>query len=79
MHLLALSGSLRARSINTELSRAVALVAPAETHIRFSYHLGGLPHYNSDLDAEGMSPPEIVAQLRTAIAAADAIVISSLE
>ena len=79
MHLLALSGSLRARSINTELLRAVALVAPAETHIRFSDHLGGLPHYNPDLDAEGMSPPEIVAQLRTAIAAADAIVISSPE
>ena len=79
MHLLALTGSLRARSINTELLRAAALVAPSDTDIRFSDHLGRLPHFNPDLDAEGMSPPETVVQLRAAIAAADALVISCPE
>jgi NAD(P)H-dependent FMN reductase len=79
MHLLALTGSLRAQSINTELLRSVALLAPAGTVVRFSELLGALPHFNPDLDREGMTPPAVVVQLRAEIAAADALVISCPE
>ena len=79
MHLLALTGSLRARSINTELLRAAALLAPDDTTITFSEALGALPPFNPDLDEEGMLPPAPVAQLRAAIGAADGLLISCPE
>ncbi len=75
MHLLALTGSLRALSINTELLRAAALLAPAHTTVSWSDALGLLPHFNPDLDAEGMTVPSVVEQLRDAVAQADAVVI----
>lgn len=75
MHLLALSGSLRALSINTELLRAFALRAPAGTQVTVYAGLATLPPYNPDLDEEGMSLPAAVTSLRAQIAAADALVI----
>jgi hypothetical protein len=56
MRLLAISGSLRARATNTELLRAVALVAGDETEVVHSRGLGELPHFDPDLDAEGVAP-----------------------
>jgi NAD(P)H-dependent FMN reductase len=75
MHLLALTGSLRARSINTELLRAAALLAPDGTSIGWSDALGLLPHFNPDLDGEGMTPPPAVTVLRDAVAQADALIV----
>ena len=79
MKLLAISGSLRARSSNTELLGATALVAPAGWTFDFYDGLAGLPHFNPDLDAEGSTPPEPVRELRARIAAADALLICSPE
>ena len=79
MKILAISGSLRARSSNTELLRAAALVAPASWTFDLYDGLGGLPHFNPDLDAEGSTPPEPVRDLRARVAAADAVLICSPE
>ncbi len=79
MRILALTGSLRARSINTELLRAVKLLAPSGVSVTFSDALGQLPHFNPDLDQEGMQQPAPVTRLRGEVAAADAVVISCPE
>lgn len=79
MRILAISGSLRARSSNTELLRAAALVANPSWTFDFYDGLGALPHFNPDLDFEGATPPAAVADLRARIAAADALLICSPE
>lgn len=79
MKILTISGSLRARSSNTELLRAVQLVA--EPWWTFDHYdgLASLPHFNPDDDLEGATPPEPVRDLRARIAAADALLICSPE
>ena len=79
MHVLTISGSLRARSSNTELLRAAALVADPSWTFDHYDGLAALPHFNPDLDFEGATPPEAVRDLRARIAAADALLISSPE
>ena len=79
MNVLALTGSLRARSINTELLHAAALLAPTGTRVTVSQLLADLPHFNPDLDDVGSVPPTAVAMLREAITAADALLISCPE
>jgi NAD(P)H-dependent FMN reductase len=76
---LAVSGSLRARSSNTEALRAVALLAPAHVRVTLYIGLASLPQFNPDLDVEGAAPPAAVAALRAQVAAADAILICSPE
>jgi NAD(P)H-dependent FMN reductase len=77
--ILAISGSLRARSSNTELLRATALLAPASTRVTLFDGLAGLPHFNPDLDGEGAVLPAPVVAFRRQVAAADALIISSPE
>ena len=77
MRILAISGSLRTGSSNATLLRAAAMLAPRGVEIATYDVLGMLPHFNPDLD-EG-TPPEIVRQLRAAVAGADALMISSPE
>ncbi len=79
MLVLAISGSLRARSSNAALLRAAATVAPDGTAFDFYDGLGALPHFNPDLDEEGMTPPPPVADLRARCAAAGAILLCSPE
>ncbi|WP_310571582.1 NADPH-dependent FMN reductase [Gemmatimonas sp.] len=79
MRILAISGSLRARSSNTELLRAAALVSPTEFAVELYAELGALPHFNPDLDQEGAVAPDSVARLRAQVGAADAVLISSPE
>ena len=79
LRLLALTGSLRARSINTELLRAVSLLLPPGAQLTMFEGLGELPHFNPDLDVEGAIPPTAVASLREAVGAADALLVSSPE
>ena len=74
---LAISGSLRRHSSNTELLRACAQLAPAEVRIELYDGLGDLPHFNADLDTG--APPRRVRAWRARIAAADALLISSPE
>src|SRR5262249_2158893 len=77
MRILAISGSLRARSSNAALLRAFAEVAPEGTEVMLYGGRGDLPHFNADLDV-GAGPPA-VAELRRLLRAADGLVISSPE
>jgi len=77
--ILTISGSLRARSANTELLRAAQLVADRSWTFDHYDGLASLPHFNPDLDFEGATPPEPVRDLRVRIAAADALLICSPE
>jgi chromate reductase, NAD(P)H dehydrogenase (quinone) len=77
VHILALSGSLRAASYNTALLREAAEVAPDGVTLDLYDGLGRLPHYNEDHDIE--TPSSEVARLRAAVAGADAVLIATPE
>jgi NAD(P)H-dependent FMN reductase len=76
MRILAISGSLRAASLNSLLLRAVARLAPASMHVSLFEGIGKLPLFNPDLE---VSDPPPVRVLRTQIIAADAVLIASPE
>ncbi|MFI9077431.1 NADPH-dependent FMN reductase [Streptomyces sioyaensis] len=76
MRLLALSGSLRARSSNGAVLRSALALWDGPTALA---DIGALPHFNPDLDGEDATPPAPVAALRTADAAADALLLVSPE
>ncbi|WP_245435554.1 NADPH-dependent FMN reductase [Microvirga calopogonii] len=71
MHLLALSGSLRAASLNTMALRALQKLAPESVAIRLYESVGALPHFNTDVEMSAL--PEIVAEMRRQVAAAGGI------
>jgi len=77
LHILGLSGSLRARSSNGALLAACVRLAPAGMRVELYGELGGLPHFNPDLD--GDTPPPAVAALRARVAAADALLVACPE
>ncbi|HEX8206389.1 MAG TPA: NADPH-dependent FMN reductase [Solirubrobacteraceae bacterium] len=77
MLVLGLSGSLRRDSHNRKLLRAAAEQLPSGARLAVWDHLGELPHYDQDLDVA--PAPPAVRQLRDAIAAADALLISTPE
>lgn len=79
MRIVAVSGSLRARSSNDALLRALAEAAPPDVTVARWDRVGELPHFNPDLDGEGAPPPAIVADLRATLRAADAVVLCSPE
>jgi NAD(P)H-dependent FMN reductase len=77
LRVLAISGSLRARSSNKALLAAAALLAPADARVALFDGLAALPHFNPDLDIE--PAPAAVAHWRSALREADAILVSSPE
>ena len=77
VRILAISGSLRAKSINTAVLTALQTLAPANVSVTLYAGLGTLPHFNPDLDVE--PPPAPVAALRQAVVSADALVLCSPE
>ncbi|MER0481438.1 NADPH-dependent FMN reductase [Streptomyces sp. Edi2] len=76
MRLLALSGSLRARSSNGAVLRSALAFWNGPTA---TADIGALPHFNPDLDGEDATPSAPVAALRAHVAAADALLIVSPE
>lgn len=76
MKVLTVCGSLRAQSSNRAMLRAFGRVAPAGVVVTHYERLGALPHFNPDDDAEPL-PAEVIVW--RAIAAADAVVISTPE
>jgi len=76
MKILALSGSLRAASINSAVLRVVRELAPASIEVRLFTTLGDLPLYNPDLES---APPPVAQLLRDEVASADALLIASPE
>jgi chromate reductase, NAD(P)H dehydrogenase (quinone) len=79
MKILAISGSLRAKSSSTSLVEAARLLSPPGVVVTVYGGLGSLPHFNPDLDGEGAVPPPQVAELRRQIGEADALIISTPE
>jgi len=77
MRVLAISGSLRAKSSCTSLLQAAALLAPAGMDIVFYEGLAALPHFNSDLDTG--HPPEPVRALREEMGRCQGVLLSSPE
>jgi len=74
--ILTLSGSLRKRSINKMLAKAIALRAPARVDVVHFDQLGDLPLFNPDLEG---SEPHSVHSLRAAIDGHDGVIIASPE
>ena len=75
--ILAISGSLRAASLNSMLLRTVKRLAPCDIEVDLYQGLGRLPLFNADLEAQG--PPEVVAELRYRINSSNALLIASPE
>jgi chromate reductase, NAD(P)H dehydrogenase (quinone) len=76
VRILAISGSLRAASINTALLSAAAVLSPDSVEIKLYQCLNDLPHFNPDLEeAKLPSVIDFCAQLQ----GADAILICSPE
>jgi chromate reductase len=73
---LAIAGSLRARSYNKYLVHAAAELAPQAMSIDL-FDLAPIPLYNADIDPDGAPPA--VADFRRRIRAADALLIATPE
>lgn len=77
LRILAISGSLRARSSNTSLLRLAIEIAPDDMQIVMYDGLASLPHFNPDDDVD--VPPAPVLDLRAHVGAADGLLICSPE
>jgi chromate reductase len=74
-HLVAISGSLRKGSYNTELIRAFKKRAPEGVTVEI-IDIGELPLYNQDMEA---NLPQLVTELKNKVKAADGVIISTPE
>jgi chromate reductase, NAD(P)H dehydrogenase (quinone) len=79
LRLLAISGSLRARSTNTAALHALGALAPAGVELAVYKNLADLPAFNPDDDEDGGTPPAIVQELRSLVAACEGIFIAAPE
>jgi chromate reductase, NAD(P)H dehydrogenase (quinone) len=77
LHILAISGSLRAASTNSVLIAALARNAPQSCRLTIYDGLGRLPIFNPD-DEGGRTPAE-ARRLIEAVSAADGVIISCPE
>ena len=77
MKVLGISGSLRSDSHNSKLLRAAAELFPNDVEVEIWDGLKAIPPYDEDDD--GDSAPAVVAQLRAAVAGADALFFSTPE
>ena len=77
VNILAISGSLRAGSLNTMLLRAAKRLAPDGISVDLYRGLGALPLFNPDLEA--VSLPREVSELRSRIISSHALLIASPE
>jgi chromate reductase len=78
MRILAVSGSLQARSSNSALLRTAHRVAPAGVDVVDSLSVGDVPPFNPDVEKEGPAPAAVV-EWRAQVAAADGVLIASPE
>jgi chromate reductase len=77
MRILGISGSLRRDSFNTRLLAAAAEGLPADVELVRWEGLGAVPPFDEDAEAE--PAPTAVAELRAAIAGADAVLFATPE
>lgn len=76
IHVLALSGSLRAASVNTALLRACARLTPPDMNVTLFEAMDQIPLFNPDNEGHETSA---VLLLREALKNADAVIIASPE
>lgn len=76
LHIVGISGSLRAASLNTGLLRAAQKALPAGVTMEIA-PLDAIPFYNGDID--GPEQPEPVRALKATIARADGLLIACPE
>jgi chromate reductase, NAD(P)H dehydrogenase (quinone) len=76
MRILAISGSLRAASVNTALLEAAGRLAPADVEVAVYRGLALLPPFNPDEEAE---PPPQAAALRAEVGASDGLLLACPE
>jgi len=77
IQILAISGSLRSKSINTKLLKAIALSAPkCGTSVKVCQLLGHLPLFNPDIEGNA---PTVVHDFKAQLALADGVIIASPE
>ena len=77
MRILAISGSLQAKSRNLELLHAALHAAPAGVEVSIFDGLRDLPHFNPDI--EDLATPSSVLRWRQALDDSDAVLIASPE
>jgi NAD(P)H-dependent FMN reductase len=77
MRILAISGSLRAKSSNTAALKAAARLAPPGVDVELFEGIGELPHFNPDVDESG--PPPSVLEWRRRVDSVQGLLISSPE
>ena len=76
MHIVGISGSLRKKSLNTALLRALSTLAPADATFEI-LTIAGLPLYDQDI--EEASYPAVARELREKIRSADGVIIATPE
>ena len=76
VRLLAISGSLRAASLNSALLRAVVALAPSDVCVELYTGLGNLPLFNPDLE---ITDSPAVADFYARVLEADGVIIASPE
>jgi chromate reductase len=77
LHFVVLLGSLRKASLNRVIAHALPALAPDGVTIEQLGSVGDIPHYDPDLQAEGI--PATVVTMAEKIAAADGVVIVTPE
>ena len=77
MNILAISGSLRATSTNTNLLRAMAQLAPTGLNVTLYDGLDDLPHFSPERDTN--APPPSIARTRMLLRNTNAVVICTPE
>ena len=75
--LLAISGSLKATSSNTQILKAIAGLVPPGVDFILYEGLGTLPHFNPEIDID--PAPESVKDFRRQLLQADGIIVSTPE
>jgi chromate reductase, NAD(P)H dehydrogenase (quinone) len=76
MRVLGISGSLRRDSHNTRLLHGAAALLPADAELVTFDRLGEIPPFNEDVEHD---IPPAVAELKSAIAGADALLLATPE
>ena len=79
MHILAISGSLRHTSTNTNILKACAKLAPPGVEIKLYDGLDKLPYFSPELDTETSIPAPAVKDLREQLKHADAVIFCTPE
>jgi NAD(P)H-dependent FMN reductase len=77
MRILAISGSLRSNSANTNILRKIAALSPGNTEVILYEGLSDLPHFNPVIDDENSS--EAVKQFRDLLSSVNGVIICTPE